>query len=495
MSVGALGVLVARAVLAACAALALPWLHGEVNYASLEPNVDSSAHTLPRVAHMRTRSESRAHEYVQAVRRQLSLSSALFCVAFEESTMLFVLVFLEHVHGDMPWIHTNWHASLPLVLLLIVLGLRTYGVTHTALTSCFLLCFAGGYKTRWHTSRAVATTVLFVLWCWAFLRMPLPQSVVAAASGFMGFVLARAGMLGITLIAALSGSAAGGAICDSYEAIAIRRSRRWRDTDLQSAQDSFERACFDLHTAKKTAADLTEEIARAAPQSSWRFWARSAKDRELAALQTEIIGLEAMANTMRSDLEMMREHERRMRYQRTPLGRVLLLSSHVFSVYCAVRVVQCVLNLALFGYGGSSSDVVSTCLVYAMRLLGIDLDVALWAPRIGFLAVGGLIVLRMRVLLSTLSMLIRSVSTGISAQLLVLFTAEVLCIYTLAALIQLHASVGTTRTHPSALLAVLPEFQRVFGALFDGVFLVAALLTGAYRWFQWQSDAFAAFDS
>ena len=284
-------------------------------------------------------------------------------------------------------------------------------------------------------------------------------------------------------------------MCDSYETIAIRRQKRWRESDVQTAQASFERACMDLHTARTAATELSEEIARGPKRSAWAFWARSAKDRELAELQTEIIGLEAMANTMRTDLEVITEHERRVRYQRTVLGRVLLLSSHVFSLYCTFRIVQCVLNLVLFGYRGTSPDFVSTCVAHAMRMLGLDVDVALWAPRIGFLSVGILIVLRMRVLLSTLSTLIRSVSAGVSAQLLVLFTAEVLCIYTLAALIQLHATVGGPRARASALLATLPEFQRVFGALFDCVFLVAALLTGAYRWFQWQSDAFAAFDS
>lgn len=337
--------------------------------------------------------------------------------------------------------------------------------------------------------------MLFIAWCWAFVRVPLPHSVVNTATGFFEVVLARAGVLGITLIAVLSGSAAGGAMCDSYETIAIRRQKRWRESDVQTAQASFERACMDLHTARTAATELSEEIARDPKRSAWAFWARSAKDRELAELQTEIIGLEAMANTMRTDLEVITEHERRVRYQRTVLGRVLLLSSHVFSLYCTFRIVQCVLNLVLFGYRGTSPDFVSTCVAHAMRMLGLDVDVALWAPRIGFLSVGILIVLRMRVLLSTLSTLIRSVSAGVSAQLLVLFTAEVLCIYTLAALIQLHATVGGPRARASALLATLPEFQRVFGALFDCVFLVAALLTGAYRWFQWQSDAFAAFDS
>lgn len=328
-------------------------------------------------------------------------------------------------------------------------------------------------------------------WCWAFLRVPLPHTVIVGSKGFLGPVIARTGVIGISLIAILSGSAASGAICDSYEMLTVQRQRRWREYDVSEAQAAFERACTDLQQTRMQASEVSDELAKSAPRPLWQFWSRSAKDRELASLQTELIGLEAMASTMRTDLEAVRAHDRRTRYQRTPLGRVLLLGTHVFSVYCAFRVVQSLLNFVVLGYKKASPDFVSTCLVHAVRLLGIDIDVALWAPRIGFLFVGGLIVLRMRALLSTLSALIRVVSSGISTQLLVLFTADVVSIYTLAALIQMHAHTADHKAQ-STLLSTLPEFQRVFGALFDGVFLLAAILTGGYRWFGWQSDLAAA---
>ena len=83
-------------------------------------------------------------------------------------------------------------------------------------------------------------------------------------------------------------------MCDSYETLAIRRQKRWRESDVQTAQASFERACMDLHTARTAAAELSEEIARGPKRSAWAFWARSAKDRELAELQTEIECLRAL---------------------------------------------------------------------------------------------------------------------------------------------------------------------------------------------------------
>ena len=82
-------------------------------------------------------------------------------------------------------------------------------------------------------------------------------------------------------------------------------------------------------------------------------------------------------------------------------------------------------------------------------------------------------------------------------------------IYTLATLIQLRATLplrggGTGSEPPGAgagagaggaagaresVLARLPAFQVVFGALFDGTLLGAAVLTGAVRSFFWYRDA------
>ena len=156
-----------------------------------------------------------------------------------------------------------------------------------------------------------------------------------------------------------------------------------------------------------------------------------------------------------------------------------------------MRLVQCVLNLLIFGYNSiSTRDLVSTSVAHLLRLMGWRVDVSQWSPSISVLLLGSLIVMRTRVILGSLSAFIQYVSTGISTQILVLFTAQVLCIYVLAALIQLHAGVSLGSTgEPSRLLAALPDFQRVFGRIFDIIFLGSAVLVAAYRWFVSQSDA------
>ncbi|KOS15618.1 hypothetical protein Malapachy_2405 [Malassezia pachydermatis] len=467
----------------------VPWLIGEARYVSLEAEPMASAtesYALPTVAHARQRSEPVLARVSPTVRKYLpknmTTSSLLFCISVEESLTLLGLVVLERLHADHAWLRVHWSFSMTIIISLIVLLLPLY--------ACTLLCF-GHVNRRWSISRALASAVLFILWCWLFVRVPLPSTVTPATAGYTGSLIARTAMIGIWLIAILSGSISAGAMCDSYEMF-LRKKRRWSESDVTATRDSFQRTCADLTSRRTAAAELQAELEASGPRSSWRFWGRSAKDRELAMLQTEIAGLAAMASALRSDLEYQERQERRVRQTRTVVGYAMLLGGYAFSMYCALRLVQCVLNLVFLGYNATSSrDWVAMSTAQVMNMLGFSMDVAVWSPRINFLLVGGLIVMRLHVILGTLSAMIQSVATGISTQLLVLFTSQILCIYGLAALVQMHSGVttATSGSAPSALLATLPEFQRVFGRAFDAAFILSAIATGAYRWFVWHSDA------
>ena len=436
--------LVLRALLAGAGQISLPWMLGEASHASLEPDSggavpDGAGLSLPGVATARRRAESALQKFARAVTtplsvRRLSSSSLLYCVALEECAALFALVLLDAMHLDTRWLHANFGFSTVALLLLIVLALP--------LDACWMVCTAhGGGLGRGGGSalvrgRVAAVLALFLVWMYAFVRVPLPATVTPATRGVLGSVLARTATIGVTLIGALSGNAAAGAICDSYESHTMRRAPR--ETDVAAATASFRRACADLASRQATAEELQREVELEAPRSVWaRLWSRSSREQQLASLQTEIAGLEAMASAMRDDLAQLEEQERHIRYAHTLPGRVMLLGGYLFSAYCAFRIVLSLLNL------------------------------------------------------------------------LVLFSAQVLCIYTLATLIQLRATLplrggGTGSEPPGAgagagaggaagaresVLARLPAFQVVFGALFDGTFLGAAVLTGAVRSFFWYRDA------
>ncbi|WFD36431.1 hypothetical protein MCUN1_003310 [Malassezia cuniculi] len=452
-----------RSGLGACAYMLLPYILGEAYSASLDPGAPAEL-ALPGVATMAHRA-ARLKDAVRSLAKGLGASptlraaSILFCIAFEESAILFCLVLLENVHEGAPWLLVNWRISMAVVLILIVLAIP--------LCACVLICFGGSTGGRIRSLRGYASIALFFLWVQAYARVPLPAAMTPALQGFLGTVLARAAVIGVPLIAILSGSAAGGAIWDSYESMYRQRPVQG---DIASARSAYERTISDLQARQAALADMINDADGREPPRA-------------AELRGEVFALDSLANALRDDCDAVEDAERRARYEKTATGKLLLLGNHVFSAYCAFRIVISVLSLLVLGYRDTAPpDLVSLALVYIVKLLGVDVDVGAWAPQISLMFVGILILMRMRVLLRMLSGVIRKVSAGVSTSFLVLATGEVLCIYSLATLIQLRTAIPTS-SRPAVLLNMLPEFQVVFGSLFDTAFLAAAGLTMGIRWF------------
>lgn len=265
---------------------------------------------------------------------------------------------------------------------------------------------------------------------------------------------------------------------------------------MQNAEESFKRTCSDLAARKRSLDQLVNAPVDPSQQAGMlgRFFGSSQRSKEIKSLQQEIFGLETLASAMRDDLDVIRSRHRQAQWSTTIQGRLLLGMGHFFSVYCIWRVILAALSLIIIGYRDAAPpDVVSLMLAHIVRLFKFDINLDAWTRIFGLLFVGALILIRMRVVLANLSTFFRAASAGTSTSFLLLFVAEVLIIYLLATLIQLRASLppafsGTTaaeatldRSH-APLLASLPSFNVVFGALFDAAFLLASLATALARW-------------
>lgn len=105
------------------------------------------------------------------------------------------------------------------------------------------------------TRRLAVSLVPFFLWIIAFIKVPLPATIASSpTTTLLESALARTAVVGVTLIAVLSGSGAMGAAVDSYEAIAASRSGYRRDptpNDVKNAEGSFRKACEDLARTKR----------------------------------------------------------------------------------------------------------------------------------------------------------------------------------------------------------------------------------------------------
>lgn len=234
---GALNLLVIAgirlALFAGCRLTLLPLLLGEARHASLDEGASDAIELgeLPRPATTTTRSPSSARFTASASASSSSprdllntvtdslkdphqASSHVFSLCFEESAILFALVLLEAM-GTVPHelLEKNWTFSLigvvALAVLLIPLGI------------CLLVTFRFDSASP-ILKRALWALIPFVLWLILFLRVPLPPAT-AGNSPLLDGALSRTALLGVVLIALLSGSGATSAAWDTYEAFFAKR--------------------------------------------------------------------------------------------------------------------------------------------------------------------------------------------------------------------------------------------------------------------------------
>lgn len=117
-------------------------------------------------------------------------------------------------------------------------------------------------------------------------------------------------------------------------------------------------------------------------------------------------------------------------------------------------------------------------------------DVAVISRQISLALVGVIILSSLRLVLRGVARVLRVTSRNLGASLMLLILAQLMGIYLLSTLVQLRTSFPPPPVRPDTganedsvnLFSTLPEYQ-LFGALFDGSFLIAAGASALVRWF------------
>ena len=238
-----------------------------------------------------------------------------------------------------------------------------------ALGICLLLASQGPSASIF--KKLLWSLLPYTIWLIVFLKVPLPASASAAIAersgeffmAVLSSALLRIAVIGITLLALLSGSAAMSAAWDAYDDLMLitksgrangrggRRSGAMivNAQDVSNAEASFERTLSDLESKRATTSRLQEELASGIPSQPGAnegsfigrlnpFSGGDARAKEIKTLRSEIWALENLAKNMRDDLETMRERERRLKWSRTWSGRLLILLGWGFALYCVLRI-------------------------------------------------------------------------------------------------------------------------------------------------------------
>jgi hypothetical protein len=305
--------------------------------------------------------------------------------------------------------------------------------------------------------------------------------------------LERVGIIGISLMALLSGFAAVSAPWQTFGA----RTRPVTEADVARKQAGLD-ATNDMLASKRSRLRALQRKMKDTPTEGFMTKVigtirGSADTQELKALELEISGLNSMALNLSTSLTLLQSRLSSTQRASSPLGKLILTpSSYAFSLYCIYRVLSTTLTTtrhALFSspdpsFTSSTTDPVNRILSLLAKHVDPTLDQLAWSRQISFLLSGIILLASFNSVLQTFHMLTKLLPSLLyQAQAnLALLIAQISATYVISSALLLRSNL------PSEMKSVVSEAlgsplePGFVERWFDGWFLVASLGTAVGIW-------------
>jgi Abscisic acid G-protein coupled receptor/The Golgi pH Regulator (GPHR) Family N-terminal len=371
---------------------------------------------------------------------------------------------------------------------LLVIAIPLLGI-HTVVSR-------SGYKSKeQHKSRIRLQWVLeflgyigFLVGFWA-LGALLPKEKTEGAVGEMTLFQAcldRLGITGVTLMSLLSGFASVSAIWQTFGP----KAKPVTETDISRKQSGLD-ATVDMIAEKRVhLQSLDRKLSHAPTQSFWSKTVGSfrgnADVQEKQTLEMEVAGLETMASSLDSTLNVLRARRADQLRATTTLGRLSIAFSFSFSCYCIYRICMATFNIArrLVGRGGGKTDtdpVTYTIALFARHVYP-SLDQASWAQQISFLLSGAMLLASFSAVTQTFHLFARFMPSVLHATRtnFALLISQISGMYVISSALMLRGmmpeKVGSVINGALGAGLLEPAWVQRW---FDGFFMFAVTITAA----------------
>ncbi|KAF0642817.1 hypothetical protein FPSE5266_08691 [Fusarium pseudograminearum] len=350
---------------------------------------------------------------------------------------------------------------------------------------------------------------LFMGWLFAFwsVGQAVPEGAMRRMSNGSGSLsdmltrgcLERIGVVGISLMALLSGFAAVSSPWHAFMDLTARRKRPVTDTDVARKQAGWDTANEMLLTKRhrlqflerKTSAAQTGAFAKGSGlvgKVMGSLRGATGDEAEMRSLRLEIAGLETMEANLASGVSLLKSHRAATVRASTPLGRLFLVPSQLFSLYCLYRIGATTITTIRRAYSPTSTfantDPINRFLSILARHWDPKLDQLAWARLISFALSGVILVASANSVVQTFHLFAKW-TPGLLRQAqanLALVVGQIAATYVISAALLLRSQL------PSALGSAVGSVLR--GALspafvdgwFEGWFLVGSLVTAIGIW-------------
>ncbi|KAI9885808.1 MAG: hypothetical protein M1823_002387 [Watsoniomyces obsoletus] len=284
-------------------------------------------------------------------------------------------------------------SSLLVLLLLVTPALGWHSVIRSAGWE-FTPRRRGGMRCAW-----VLEAVGMAIWLCAFwwIGHGLPgthrlQEQHSSRKPLREACLERIGIIGISLMALLSGFAS---VSSLWQTFGIRV-RPVTEADIARKQSGLEATHELLESKLSRMRALDRKLSDAPDQGFMTKMLGSLRGnadvQERKTLQMEISGLETMSRSLTTSLAMLRNRRRDQQRSSTATGRLLLLVSYIFSLYCLYRILATSLATSRRWWRPettfSGTDPINNLLALIAKHWDPSLDRLAWSRQIAFLLSG-----------------------------------------------------------------------------------------------------------
>ncbi|KAI4866890.1 Abscisic acid G-protein coupled receptor-domain-containing protein [Hypoxylon rubiginosum] len=381
--------------------------------------------------------------------------------------------------------------------------------------------FQRNSKGRIPSTAWVLQFAMFGIWLFAFWSLgnlvPVGSEVVRPSATmenvrleteFSGSLaracLERIGVIGISLMALLSGFAS---VSSPWHTFGSRASRRpVTDSDIARRQAGLDATNEMLITKRHRLQSLQHKVAESSSANNRGFVTKvigsirgGGDASEIRTLRLEIAGLEAMEANLSSSLAMLRSRQANSVRAATFSGKLLLIPTYAFSLYCVYRIIATTLTTLRRLYSPatsfSSSDPINRFLGLLAKHWDPKLDQIAWARQISFLLSGVILAASANSALQTFHLFAKW-TPGLLYQAqanLALLIGQISAIYVISAALLLRSNlpkeVGSA-VGDALESALEPGFVDRW---FEGWFLLASIVTAGGIWLggkigEWSED-------
>ncbi|CAE7205826.1 gpr89 [Symbiodinium natans] len=362
-------------------------------------------------------------------------------------------------------------------------------LAYVALPACFVwtsvrsICY-GSHRL------AFASAVLSLPPFWYAIYVSGRLIHIDSVSFSADLLMARIGVLGVTVVATLSGF---GAVNFPFQSMHSFL-RPVTQQQVADVEQRLLRTMRLISARKRQELTLKQEESRLSGEEPLSIVGRVAQlvQRPLLSLEalglnvrggssatrkqliTEIQALEAFSRELFVELDELIQARLCELKARTVLGRAMNVLGRCCSAICVYKILMSSINLLLRRGSAQAEDPATRLLTILLLNLRVPVDVSYWAPMLSLIFVGYLAFANTRQFIQRLLAIFRMVSTSVTSNSLALLLSEVMAMYFAACVILTLRFVP--KSSRADLLMMVGEVDLSYVHLhFDYVFLLSSL--------------------